>query len=195
MQSVNILIQALDQYEGTFVVVSHDRYFVSQIANKIWYIEDEQIKEYPGTYDEYEWWLEERKSNPVDKPETNSQPSSNSNGKLAETVKPADKNGQNRSNGSLNGKTVVNDEERKEWQRALKKATQQADDFEQQIARLEKQKKQLETEMAEPKVVADGRLLQNKTADYKRVGTQLDAFQAQWEEVMLEAEKLEKKLA
>ena len=61
MQSVNILIQALEQYEGTYVVVSHDRYFVSQIANKIWYIEDEQIKEYPGTYDEYEWWLEERK--------------------------------------------------------------------------------------------------------------------------------------
>src|SRR5690606_35551761 len=37
IQSVNILIQALQQYEGTFITVSHDRYFISGIANKIWY--------------------------------------------------------------------------------------------------------------------------------------------------------------
>ncbi len=60
MQSVNILIQALQQYEGTYVVVSHDRYFVSNIANKIWYIEDHEIKEYPGSFDEYETWMATR---------------------------------------------------------------------------------------------------------------------------------------
>src|SRR5690606_29564826 len=54
--SENILIQALQQYQGSFVVVSHNRHFVNQIANKIWYIEDKQIKEYPGTYEEYEYW-------------------------------------------------------------------------------------------------------------------------------------------
>jgi ATP-binding cassette subfamily F protein 3 len=62
MQSVNILIQALQQYEGTYVVVSHDRYFVSNIANKIWYIEDHEIKEYPGSFDEYETWMATRES-------------------------------------------------------------------------------------------------------------------------------------
>src|SRR5690606_25102068 len=50
MQSVNILIQALQQYEGTFIVVSHDRYFLDNVANKIWFIENKEIKEYPGTY-------------------------------------------------------------------------------------------------------------------------------------------------
>ncbi|MCL9968449.1 ABC-F family ATP-binding cassette domain-containing protein [Aquirufa antheringensis] len=66
MQSVNILIQALQQYEGTYVVVSHDRYFVSNIANKIWYIEDHEIKEYPGSFDEYETWMATREtSKPV----------------------------------------------------------------------------------------------------------------------------------
>jgi ATP-binding cassette subfamily F protein 3 len=63
MQSVNILIQALQQYEGTYVVVSHDRYFVSNIANKIWYIEDHEIKEYPGSFDEYEEWQASRGNN------------------------------------------------------------------------------------------------------------------------------------
>src|SRR6478736_2900559 len=60
--SENILIQALQQYAGTFIVVSHNRYFVGQIANKIWYIEDKQIKEYPGTYDEYEYWRKKNES-------------------------------------------------------------------------------------------------------------------------------------
>jgi ATP-binding cassette subfamily F protein 3 len=58
--SENILIQALEQYQGSFVVVSHNRHFISQIANKIWYIEDHQIKEYPGTYDEYEYWRKKK---------------------------------------------------------------------------------------------------------------------------------------
>src|SRR5690606_12722832 len=60
IQSVNILIQALQQFEGTFIVVSHDRYLLDSVANKIWYIEDQQIKVYPGTYQEYEDWQQKR---------------------------------------------------------------------------------------------------------------------------------------
>jgi ATP-binding cassette subfamily F protein 3 len=68
MVSVNILIQALQQYEGTFVAVSHDRHFVSNVANKIWYIEDQVLKEFPGTYDEYAIWQKEREKNGVQIP-------------------------------------------------------------------------------------------------------------------------------
>src|SRR5690554_2956291 len=60
IQSVNILIQALTQFEGTFILVSHDRYLLDHVANKIWYIEDQIIKEYPGTYAEYEEWQAKR---------------------------------------------------------------------------------------------------------------------------------------
>lgn len=60
MQSVNILVQALDQYEGTYVVVSHDRHFISQVSNKVWYIEDQEIKQYPGPYEEFVTWMEEQ---------------------------------------------------------------------------------------------------------------------------------------
>ena len=60
IQSVNILIQALQQYEGTFISVSHDRYFLDSVANKIWYIENQEIKEYPGTYREFEEWQAKR---------------------------------------------------------------------------------------------------------------------------------------
>ena len=63
MLSVSILVQALQQYEGTFLVVSHDRHFISQVANKIWYIEDQEVKEYPGNYEEFSWWWEKNKKN------------------------------------------------------------------------------------------------------------------------------------
>jgi ATP-binding cassette subfamily F protein 3 len=60
MRSINILIQSLQKYEGSFIVVSHDRFFVSEIANKIWWVEDEKIKEYPGTFAEFEYWKTKR---------------------------------------------------------------------------------------------------------------------------------------
>lgn len=60
IRSINILVQALQKYEGSFLVVSHDRYFVSQIANKIWWIENQELKEYPGTYAEYEYWRQKQ---------------------------------------------------------------------------------------------------------------------------------------
>jgi len=69
MLSVQILIQALDQFQGTFVLVSHDRHFISQVANKIWYIEGQQLKSYPGTYQEYEYWRSQQNQAP-----TNNQP-------------------------------------------------------------------------------------------------------------------------
>src|SRR5690606_26299234 len=60
IQSVNILIQALKQFEGTFIVVSHDRDLLDNVANKIWDIEDRKIKEFPVTYQEYEDWQARR---------------------------------------------------------------------------------------------------------------------------------------
>ena len=63
MQSIDILIDVFNSYAGSFIVVSHDRHFVSQIANKIWWIEDNQIKEYPGTYAEFEPWNQLRLKN------------------------------------------------------------------------------------------------------------------------------------
>ena len=58
MQSINVLIEALQQYAGSFVVVSHDRHFLDQIVNKVWRAEDGQVREYLGNYTEYMWQVE-----------------------------------------------------------------------------------------------------------------------------------------
>lgn len=48
------LIEELRYYYGTLLFVSHDRYFLNQLATKLWVIEDEEIKEYTGNYEEYQ---------------------------------------------------------------------------------------------------------------------------------------------
>ncbi|MDX2063476.1 MAG: ABC-F family ATP-binding cassette domain-containing protein [Bacteroidia bacterium] len=60
MPSIQVLAQALQAYDGTYIVVSHDRYFLSLITNKIWYLEDQLLKEYPGTYSEFTQWQARR---------------------------------------------------------------------------------------------------------------------------------------
>jgi ATP-binding cassette subfamily F protein 3 len=60
MFSASVLAQALEDYKGTFVVVSHDRTFLSRVANKIWWIEDGQLREFIGSYDEYAEYLRKK---------------------------------------------------------------------------------------------------------------------------------------
>ncbi len=56
--SIELLIEALNKYDGSFIMVSHDRYFIRKTANKIWEIIDGKIKEFKGGYDEYLEWQE-----------------------------------------------------------------------------------------------------------------------------------------
>jgi len=53
LEAIEALVEALRAYDGTLVFVSHDRWFVSQLANRIIEITPKGIQDYAGTYDEY----------------------------------------------------------------------------------------------------------------------------------------------
>jgi len=53
LESIEALVKALGSFDGTLLLVSHDRWFVSQLANRIVEITDAGINDYRGTYDEY----------------------------------------------------------------------------------------------------------------------------------------------
>ncbi len=53
MESIEALNLALENYEGTIIFVSHDREFVSSIANRIVEISNHSVNDYHGTYEEY----------------------------------------------------------------------------------------------------------------------------------------------
>ncbi|KOF03250.1 ABC transporter ATP-binding protein [Roseivirga seohaensis subsp. aquiponti] len=155
--SVNILIQALQQYEGTFLIVSHDRHFISQIANKIWYIEDHQIKEYPGTYDEYVYWQQKKEAE--QKP------------KVAEVKVQKEKPTQQQR--------PPKDPNLQE----LKKLQNQLGNVENEIEKLESKKGALEAEMAKPEIFGDFNKLQEKQSEYDELTKKLETAQSSWEEI------------
>ncbi len=170
IQSVNILIQALQQYEGTFIAVSHDRYFLDNVANKIWYIEDQDINQYPGTYAEYEEWNTARQKQI-------------SLGTLKEVKKekPAKEK----------PKPAPTDEVKKQ----LKKLNLQLQDLENQISDNENAVKTIETELAQENVYSDATKLKETNGRYALVKQSLGALQLHWEEVAEEVDSLEKSLA
>jgi len=156
MVSVNILIQALQQYQGTFLVISHDRFFVEQIANAIWFIEDYQLKEYPGPYEEYEYWLEERQKNAAPLPVA-----------PEKKVKPVEK--------PLQPKVQPNNHAQ------LKR---EIETLEQQINELEIKKEDVEKEMALPSVYGDFNKLQSFQNSYDKVKTDLEVLTNKWEDLV-----------
>ncbi|WP_206854919.1 ribosomal protection-like ABC-F family protein [Candidatus Enterococcus mangumiae] len=52
-RSVQMLIEELRYYYGTLIFVSHDRLFLNELADKIWEVSEQTIKEYQGNYDDY----------------------------------------------------------------------------------------------------------------------------------------------
>ncbi len=163
--SENILIQALQQYKGSFVVVSHNRHFVNQIANKIWYIEDKQIKEYPGTYEEYEYWKKKNEANGVVKAE----PPKAKVEKVKENI-PVEKN----SNSAAQLKTLERD---------LKK-------IEDELDALQKNKVSLESEMAKPEVYTSPERIKKAKKDLEDVTNQINKANTTWESIAMKIDQL-----
>jgi ATP-binding cassette subfamily F protein 3 len=155
-QSVNILIQALQQYEGTFITVSHDRHFIKGVANKIWYIENHQIKEYPGTYEEYEFWRSQQAEvKPVPAVE-----------KVEKKPQPV---------------TPRNTPEIQQAKRDLKKLEEQLQKIEKEIESLELLKAETEEKMADPDVYSDEAKAQKVQESYQSIQNSLYEANAKWE--------------
>ena len=168
IQSVNILTQALQQYEGSFVVVSHNRHFISRIANKVWYIEDQEIKEYPGTYDEYVWWREQQDQQAVEDTPKKSKPA-----KEKKERTPSE--------------TQLLEKEVKQLHKGLQEA-------ESAVMKLEKEVNNLELELAKPEVYGNVDKLAEYNLLYEQKKGLLDKVQQQWDTLVLEIEEKEKVL-
>ncbi len=169
-QSVNILIQALQQYEGTFITVSHDRHFIKGVANKIWYIEQHEIKEYPGTYEEYEFWrsqqVEQAAAAPVPKPV-----------KAAVMIPSKSK------------------EDTQQAKKELKKLEDQLQGIENEIHQLEVQKQDLEAKLAEPSLYLDEVEAQKIQTSYQQVQVSLEKVNTTWEQLVDQISSLQQQVA
>jgi ATP-binding cassette, subfamily F, member 3 len=55
MRAKDVLLEALSKYTGTVVFVSHDRYFIDKLANRVFEVGGGRIEVYPGNYEDYRW--------------------------------------------------------------------------------------------------------------------------------------------
>ncbi len=60
IRAKDVLLPALLEFEGTMVFVSHDRYFIDRLANKVIHIGDKDVEVYPGGYEEFLWSRQRR---------------------------------------------------------------------------------------------------------------------------------------
>ncbi|MCC5946549.1 MAG: ABC-F family ATP-binding cassette domain-containing protein [Bernardetiaceae bacterium] len=170
IMSVDILIEALQAYEGSFVVVSHNRYFVSEVANKICWIEDGQIKSYPGTYKEFSLWMQDREAERKQQAQTvkNEKPKANNKKKISD-----------------------NSQEFKKKQKELQQARRKVEQIEDEIQKLEAQIADTEKQLAKPEVIADLKKLEQTNQQYQKLKATLAQYTENWEVALEEHEALE----
>jgi ATP-binding cassette subfamily F protein 3 len=177
MHSVELLAEALNKYEGTSVLVSHDRFFISKTANTIWEIVDHEIKVFKGGYEEWVEWKERREKE--EKAQASQQAKEEKEKeKPVAVVKPQQQ------------VTNATREQKKE----LEKLQRQFSKLEEQIEQQNKTKSSIEAELANPANYADRNKFAQIEADHKAIKQKIDQANNQYEALFEQIMTLEKQI-
>jgi ATP-binding cassette subfamily F protein 3 len=179
IHSVDLLVEALNKYEGTIVLVSHDRYFISRIANKIWDIDNYKIREFKGSYAEYEEWKERK--------EKADAAALKAEGSKAKTPEPAPV--QKKEKVEAHAPAGIDKELKKELQKQKSRFQQ----LEEKIAQLNKKKTELEASLASPDIYNNRTKFVQAETEYKNSTVELDKLNAEYEVVFEKLMELEEK--
>jgi len=187
MHSVELLADALNKYEGSFLLVSHDRFFISKTANKIWEIVDHEIKEFKGTYLEWVEWKErmakqknakvKNEEASVKKQETSSKKQEASDKKQEAIVKKHEQVANNSSSG-FKSKELQN------LQRKFQK-------LEEDIVKINQQKTQIESDLSNPDSYKESNKFSQLEKSYSAVQEQLKTANTQYEQLFEKIMELE----
>jgi len=72
LRAKEVLLEALKDFTGTVVFVSHDRYFIDKLATRVFEVADGGVQIFPGNYEDYLWRKEGRQAEP--EPESKPEP-------------------------------------------------------------------------------------------------------------------------
>lgn len=198
MHTVDLLASALNKYEGSLIFVSHDRYFISKTANKIWEIVDYEIKEFKGNYAEYMEWNElmakRQKEAGSGRKAASSVQTEAPQQVVAKTVAPKEVPGEtpvvHQGRKQQDSHQLVQQpgrEQKKELQRLQK----QMEKAEAQLDQLKKEKTAIELEMSLPATYAQPDRFQELENNYSTVKTQLAAAEKEYETIFEKVMTLE----
>ena len=161
MHSVDLLAEALNKYEGSIILVSHDRYFISKTANKIWEIVDHQIKEFKGSYQEWVEWNERMAKQEALKGDQKSE----------QKVEPK------KEQPKQVDKTPVNKDVQKEIQKQQKSLQQ----IESNLNKVKSEKARIEAAMGDPSIYSNKTKFIQLENDYKSIQSQFNTLNQEYE--------------
>ena len=154
MDSREVLEDALENFEGTILSVSHDRYFINRFANRVLVLGPEGVKEYAGNYDDYQARLQWEQSREAEDP------------RFAEMTRT--------EAGKEKRRLRLAKEQKKALQDAVRAAEQAVNDGEAALAAHE-------AEMARPEIYAVPEKAAEAAREYKRLQDALAQAYAAWE--------------
>lgn len=164
IEAKEVLEEALDNYDGTLLFVSHDRYFINELANKIISVRDGHAKIYNGNYSYY---LDEKAKQAAAAQEAEAQKAE------TETTSSASQN---------KGKLSYQEQKARDSQK--RKLERAVSDAEAKIEKLEAEEKEIQTEMANPDIAASFEKLGPLQEKLSAVQEQLDQANTDWENAL-----------
>ncbi len=178
IQSREVLEDALAEFQGTLIFISHDRHFINNLATRVVHVEHGALYDYPGDYEYYTW---KRKQDLVDAAEA------------ATTLADAPED-------PLEDHTAEGKKARKRREAELRRLKADAmgdlknrlDKTEAEIAAAEAEKGKLQALMADPALYEKGGAeVQRVTLRDRALGDLLEALYARWEQLAAEVEAVE----
>lgn len=164
IEAKEVLEEALDNYDGTLLFVSHDRYFINELANKIISVRNGHAKIYNGNYSYY---LDEKAKQAAAAQEAEAQKAE------TETTSSASQN---------KGKLSYQEQKARDSQK--RKLERAVSDAEARIEKLETEEQEIQTEMANPDIAASFEKLGPLQEKLSAVQEQLEQANNDWENAL-----------
>ncbi len=167
MSSQEVLQEAMRQYDGTIIVVSHNRFFLDSFINKVLVVKDGRVFLHEGNVGDYLEWLA-RESTELN------------NGNAATEKEP----NKNNSNGAFSRKEQrkIEAQKRQERSRRLGPWAKKLAESEEKVEKYELLKEQLEEKMADPELYKDEEAWALTSKEYEECKRRLERWYERWEE-------------
>jgi len=184
LETIDALAHTLKSYEGTLLFVSHDRWFVSQIADRIIELKDDGVHDFSGTYEEY---LQRDGADHLDAAQV-VLAAKKEKKNVSETPKELKPQAQAETPRAVE----LSYEERKRRANRLKTLPKKLDSIMAEIDRLETERSSIQTRYTEPNFFSSVSDEEQRKMHYReaQLSAEIDELMQQWEEVESELKEL-----
>ena len=188
IQSKQVLIEALQQYGGTFVIVSHDRHFLDEVVEEVWRVGHGGVRTFLGNYSEYRWQVEEGTVSAFDEFAASEAPpgtTTSSNGTSGSSSSNSSSNSSGRtsantSSSQRNGSAGSDTDDSLSYLNSYQ-VKKKLEETEAAILEKEERQEELESAMADPDAYSDGGRARELSREYNALKEDLAALYDAWE--------------